>query len=196
MLKKYNDTLSTLNQRTLNLFSNKEMNDAISAATQAIKLVSSVKMISPELHKSIEDESVLCRDLMESYAFKHFIDDSIRPLRAVIWGIISDGNPYGKWMVYCNPYIHVIDLFIGMSIAKCIDEEKNNNSSDIVLSTLLELLAVGIIVIAQFVMPYHMPWLMPSRFSIYLIIMSILVYVFSKQRGLLSIRNGEHPVLR
>ena len=107
------------------------------------------------------------------------------------------GTKFETWSIYYNPYLHLFDFFIGMSIAREITEQKEKGLINIskTAATILEVFALGLIIIAQFVMPYRIQWLMPYRYSIYLVIMSILVYVFSKQAGYLSITTGDHPIL-
>lgn len=109
----------------------------------------------------------------------------------------SSGTQFEEWKIYYNPYLHIFDFFIGMSIAREVSDqkEKGNITATKTTATLFEILALGLIVIAQFVMPYRIQWLMPYRYSIYLVIMSILIYVFSKQAGYLSITTGNHPIL-
>ena len=106
------------------------------------------------------------------------------------------GTQYETWKIYYNPYLHIFDFFIGMSIAREYCRRKEQPlEPPTVKATLLEAGAIALVVIAQFVMPYHIQSLMPYRHSIYLVIMSVLVAIFSRQAGYLSIRGGSHPIL-
>lgn len=104
---------------------------------------------------------------------------------------------YEWWKIVYNPYIHSFDFFIGMSIARTIDErrEKGITFTSKVIPSVLELIALLLIIIAQFIMPDHLPVLMRYHPSVYLVIMSFVVYAFAHNAGVFSLHGKDHKLL-
>ena len=107
---------------------------------------------------------------------------------------IALGSEYETWIIYYNPYVHLIDLFIGMSIS-CDLFDRDSGNYDKNIFTALEIGAVVLIAVVQFIMPQHMDYLFRYKYVVYLTVMSILVFIFSKQAGLLSEKGGNHKLL-
>ena len=96
-------------------------------------------------------------------------------------------SPYFEWFTYYCPYIHTIDYLIGMLIAA--EAEEPEGVLSLRQTGILQVLSLVLVFTAQFVIPYYFhDTLFRYEHFIALVVMSILIYAFSRNEGALAIK--------